>query len=143
MLTNKAFSGLSSGGKINKAVLTGDAKVGINQDSSIIAKMVKGEPVVAVYPKEGSVALPEGLGVSANTKHMAAVMKFIAFITSKQGQKAQENGDDTDFYYIPVIQGVAAKKGRKTDIPFIELNDKLAASQETQWKQWYRDTFVQ
>ncbi|MGT2467179.1 ABC transporter substrate-binding protein [Mesorhizobium atlanticum] len=30
-LTNKSLSGLSSGGKVNKAVLTGDASVGINQ----------------------------------------------------------------------------------------------------------------
>ena len=41
MLTNKALSGLSSGGKVNKAILTGDAMVGINQDSSIIAKTVE------------------------------------------------------------------------------------------------------
>lgn len=143
VLTDKSFSGLSSGGKINKAVLTGDAKLGINQDSSIIAKVVAGEPVVAVYPAEGSVALPEGLGVSAKTKHMEAVMKFIAFITSKEGQAAQQAGDDTDFYYIPVIAGVAAKKGRTTDIPFITLDDKTAASHETEWKQWYRDSFVQ
>ena len=61
VLTNKALSGFASGGKVNKAVLTGDAKVGINQDSSIIAKQVAGEPVVAVYPAEGLVALPEGL----------------------------------------------------------------------------------
>ncbi len=73
VLTNKTISGFPSGGKVNKAVLTGDAMVGINQDSSIIAKMVAGEPVVAVYPAEGSVALPEGLGISAKTKHMDEV----------------------------------------------------------------------
>lgn len=142
-LTDPAFSGLSSGGKINKAILTGDAKVGINQDSSIIAKMAKGEPVVAIYPKEGSVALPEGLGISVNTGHMDAAMKFIAFIASPEGQAAQKDGDDTDFFYIPVFEGVAAKTGRRTDIPFITLDDKVAAANEAAWKQWYRDTFVQ
>ena len=37
-LTNKSLSGLSSGGKVNKAVLTGDASVGINQDSAIFVE---------------------------------------------------------------------------------------------------------
>ena len=100
-LTNKSISGLSSGGKINKAVLTGDAKVGINQDSSIFAKIASGEPVVAVYPSEGSIALPEALGISAKTKHMDAVRKFIDFVTSPEGQAAAMNGDDTRFLLHP------------------------------------------
>ena len=143
VLTNKQISGLASGGKVNKALLTGDAKIGINQDSSIIAKMVAGEPVVAIYPTEGSVALPSGLGISVNTKHMEAVKKFIAFVTSPEGQAAMMDGKDTDFFLIPVIEGIKAKDGRKTDIPFVVLDDKAASAHETEWKQWYRDNFVQ
>lgn len=142
-LSDKALAGLSSGGKINKAVLTGDAKIGINQDSSIIAKRVAGEPVAVVYPKEGSVALPEGLGIAANTQHMAAVEKFIAFIASPEGQAAQQNGDDTDFYYMPVFEGVAPKAERPADLSFVKLDDAAAAAHEVAWKTWYRDTFVQ
>ncbi len=143
VLTNKTISGLSSGGKINKAVLTGDAKVGINQDSSIFAEIAGGEPVVAVYPKEGSVALPEGLGVAANSKHMDAVNKFIAYVTSVEGQAAMQDGDDTDYFFIPIIDGVKAKPGRKTDISFIILDDTVAATHETEWKQWYKEKFAQ
>jgi iron(III) transport system substrate-binding protein len=142
-LTNKTISGLSSGGKINKAVLTGDAKVGINQDSSIFSKIASGEPVVAVYPSEGSVALPEGLGIASNTKHMDAVKKFIAYVTSPEGQAAMQDGDDTDYFFIPIIDGVKAKPGRKTDISFVVLDDKAAAPHETEWKQWYKDNFAQ
>ncbi|WP_102225413.1 ABC transporter substrate-binding protein [Acidimangrovimonas sediminis] len=142
VLTSKSLASFSSGGKINKAILTGDAKIGINQDSSIIAKMRKGEPVQVIYPKEGSVALPEGLAISAKSKHMAEVEKFIAFVFSKEGQAAQSGGDDTDMYYIPVVKGIKAKGDRPTDINFIQLDDKAAAAHETAWKQWYRDTFV-
>ena len=143
VLTNKSISGLSSGGKINKAVLTGDAKLGINQDSSIFAQIAKGEPVVAVYPTEGSVALPEALGISAKSNHMDAVKKFIDFVTSPEGQAAAQDGDDTDFYFIPIIEGVNAKPGRKTDVTFITLDDKTAAANETEWKQWYKENFAQ
>ena len=143
VLTDKALAGLSSGGKVNKAVLTGDAKVGINQDSSIIAQMVSGEPVIAVYPTEGSVALPEGLGISAKTAHMDAVRKFIAFVTSPDGQAAMQDGDDTDFYFLPIINGVTAKAGRENEINFVYLDDAAASSHEAEWKQWYKDQFVQ
>ncbi|TMV69715.1 extracellular solute-binding protein [Thioclava sp. BHET1] len=141
-LTSKALASFSSGGKINKAILTGDAKIGINQDSSIIATMQKGEPVQIVYPTEGSVALPEGLGISAKTQHMDEVEKFIAFVFSNEGQAAQSGGNDTDMYYIPVMKGIKAKGDRPTDINFIHLDDKAAGANETAWKQWYRDTFV-
>lgn len=142
-LTNKAMAGLASGGKVTKALLTGEAKVGINQDSGIYAKIASGEPLTAVYPAEGSVALPSCLGIGANTKHMEAVAKFITYVTSPEGQAQMQNGDDTDFWLIPIIEGVAAKPGRKTDIPFVVLDDKTASAHETEWKQWYKDTFVQ
>jgi len=142
VLTNKALAGLPSGGKVNKAILTGDAVVGINQDSGIIAKAKAGEPVVAIYPTEGSVALPVGLGISAKTQHMDAVKKFIAFITSAEGQAAMQNGDDTDFYFMPVIEGVKPKVERPKDIKFIVLDDTKAAAGEMEWKQWYKDHFV-
>ena len=142
VLSNKEISGLSSGGKVNKAILTGDAKFGINQDSSIIAKKASGEPVVAVYPSEGSVALPEAIGISAKSKHMDAVKKFIAFVTSPEGQAAAQNGDDGDFYFMPVIDGVKAKV-KRPDIKFVKLDDKVAARNETKWKKWYKDHFAQ
>ncbi|HVO04300.1 MAG TPA: extracellular solute-binding protein [Candidatus Cybelea sp.] len=142
ILTNKSLSGLSSGGKVNKAVLTGDAKIGINQDSSILAQQASGEPVAAVYPAEGSVALPEGLGISAKTQHMDAVKKFIAFVMSPEGQAAMQNGDDTDFYFMPIVPGVKPKAARE-EIKFVLLDDQTAASHETEWKQWYKEHFAQ
>jgi len=142
ILTNKALAGLSSGGKVNKAILTGDAVVGINQDSGIIAKAKAGEPVVAIYPTDGSVALPVGLGISAKTKHMDAVKKFIAFVTSAEGQAAMQAGDDTDFFFMPVIEGVKPKVERPADIKFIVLDDMKASAGEVEWKQWYKDHFV-
>ena len=142
-LTDKSLSGLSSGGKVNKAVLTGNASVGINQDSAIFSQIAAGEPVVAVYPSEGSVALPQGLGIGAKTTHMDAAKKFIDFVTSAEGQAAMQNGDDTDFFFIPIVQGVQPKPGRVTDIAYTHLDDATAAAHESEWKQWYKDNFVQ
>lgn len=141
VLSNKEISGLSSGGKINKAILTGDAKLGINQDSSVLAKAAAGEPVVAVYPSEGSVALPEALGISAKTRHMDAVEKFVAFATSPEGQAAAQEGDDGDMFFMPVIEGVKAKAARP-EIKFVKLDDTVASAHEAEWKTWYKENFV-
>lgn len=142
VLTDKSQSGLSSGGKVNAAVLTGHASVGINQDSAIFSKIASGEPVKAVYPSEGSVALPQGLGISAKTKHMDAARKFIDFATSAEGQAAMQDGKDTDFFFMPLFVGIKGKPGRPADIAFTKLDDKVASAHEAEWKQWYKDHFV-
>jgi iron(III) transport system substrate-binding protein len=142
VLTNKALSGLPSGGSVNKALLTGNAKVAIAQDSATYSKMAKGEPLAVVYPTDGVIALPSSIAVSAKTAHMDAAKRFVAFVLSKEGQAAMLDGDDADFFFMPVINGVAAKSERKTDVSFVFLDDKLASSHEMEWKKWYRDNFV-
>lgn len=142
ILTNKAISGFASGGRVDKELLTGLGKVAINQDSGIFAKRAKGEPLMAIYPTEGSVALPSAIGVSAATQRMDAVRKFIAFVTSAEGQAAMSDGTDTDFFFIPIIDGVKAKPGRETNIKFVVLDNKAASAHETEWKRWYKRNFV-
>jgi iron(III) transport system substrate-binding protein len=142
LLTDKKLSGLASGGPLNKAMLTGDAVAGFAQDSSTYGKIAKGEPLTVVYPSEGSVALPTGLGMGINIKNKEAATKFIDFVLSKEGQAAMQDGDDTDFFLAPIINGVEAKKGRTTDINFIYLDNAKAAPKEAEWKKWYRDNFV-
>lgn len=142
VLTNKKLSGLATGGPLNKAMLTGDAVAGFAQDSSTYAKIAKGEPLAVVYPTEGSVALPSGIGMGAKVKSADAAAKFIEFALSKEGQAAMQDGDDTDFFLAPIVKGVEAKKGRKTDINYIYLDGKAAGAKEADWKKWYRDSFV-
>ncbi len=142
LLTNKKLSGLASGGPLNKAMLTGDAVAGFAQDSSTYGKIATGEPLTVIYPKEGSVALPSGIGMGAKIKNTDAAAKFIDFVLSKEGQTAMQNGDDTDFFLAPIIKGVEAKKGRATDINFIYLDSSKVAPKEAEWKKWYRDNFV-
>jgi iron(III) transport system substrate-binding protein len=142
ILTNKALSGLPSGGAVNKQLLTGDAKVGIAQDSATFSKIAAGEPLMAVYPSEGVVALPSSIAVSAHSKNLEAARQFVEFVLGPEGQAAMMDGDDADFYFVPIIKGVKAKAGRKTDIDFVYLDDAVASAHEVEWKKWYRDNFV-
>jgi iron(III) transport system substrate-binding protein len=143
ILTNKKLSGLPTGGSLSKQLLTGNAKVGIAQDSATFAKAAGGEPLVEVYPTEGVVATPSSIAISAKSAHADAARKFLQFVLSEQGQAAMLDGDDADFFFVPVVKGVVAKPGRKTDINFIILDDKIAVAHEAEWKKWFRDNFVQ
>ncbi len=142
ILTNKALSGLPSGGALNKQLLTGDAKVGIAQDSATFSKIAAGEPLTAIYPSEGVVALPSSIAVSAKSQNLDSAKRFIEFVLGPDGQAAMMDGDDADFYFVPVIKGVTAKAGRKTDVNFVYLDDAVASAHEVEWKKWYRESFV-
>jgi iron(III) transport system substrate-binding protein len=142
ILTNKALSGLPSGGTVNKQLLTGDAKVGIAQDSATFSKIAAGEPLMSVYPTEGVVALPSSIVASARSKNLDAARQFIEFVLSREGQAAMLDGDGADFFFVPIIKGVTAKPGRKTDINFVYLDDGVASAHEVEWKKWYRENFV-
>jgi iron(III) transport system substrate-binding protein len=142
VLSNKALSGLPSGGTVNKALLTGNAKLAITQDSATFGKIAAGEPLVSLYPSEGVVATPSSIGISARTANLDAARRFVAFVLSPEGQAAMLSGDDSDFFFAPIIEGVAAKPGRTTAINFLLLDNAVAAAHEAAWKGWYRENFV-
>ena len=56
ILTNKALSGIPSGGAVNKSLIAGDAAVAIQQDTSIYELIDQKEPITVVYPTDGVVA---------------------------------------------------------------------------------------
>jgi iron(III) transport system substrate-binding protein len=142
VLSNKALSGLPSGGTVNKALLTGKAKLAITQDSATFAKIAAGEPLVSLYPGDGVVATPSSIGISSRTANLDVAKQFVRFVLSPEGQAAMKTGDDADFFFVPLIEGVTAKPGRTTDINFIVLNNDVAAAHEAEWKGWFRANFV-
>lgn len=142
VLTNKALSGLPSGGTVNKALLTGNAKLAITQDSATFAKIAAGEKLVTLYPSDGVIATPSSIAISAKTANLDVAKQFVSFVLSPEGQTALKNGDDADFFFAPIIEGVTAKPGRKTDINFQVLDNAVAAKHETEWKGWFREHFV-
>jgi iron(III) transport system substrate-binding protein len=142
-LTNKALSGLQSGESVNRAVISGDAKIAIQQDSTIYELIAKGEPIKVVYPSEGVTALPSTAGIATASKHEDAAKAFIQFLLSAEGQKAMLTTDGGDGYFAPVITGIKSNGARVDNTAsWAILDDDVAAKNETAWKQWFRDQFV-
>jgi iron(III) transport system substrate-binding protein len=143
ILTNKALSGIPGGGALNTAVITGDAKVGIQQDSAIYQLIAKGEPIQAVYPTDGVVALPAAAGIAKASKHEDAAKQFIQFLLTPEAQNAMVNIDSGDSFFAPVITGVKGKGARVDNTAsWTVLDDAVAGQNEIAWKQWFRDQFV-
>ncbi|NTJ68479.1 extracellular solute-binding protein [Agrobacterium rhizogenes] len=143
ILTNRKLSGIPSGGAVNKSLITGDASVAIQQDTSIYALVDKKEPISVVYPTEGVVAIPSSAGIARTTTHEEDAKAFVQFLLTKDGNAAMEQTEGGDAFFAPLIQGVKAKGARIDNTATWQvLDDKAAAANETEWKQWFRDQFV-
>ena len=143
ILTNKALSGIPSGGAVNKSLLAGDAAVAIQQDTSIFELMDQKEPITVVYPSEGVVALPSTAGIASTTKHEDEAKIFIQFLLSQDGEKAMLETEGGDGYFAPIVKGIEGKGNRADNTAsWALLDDETAAAHETEWKQWFRDQFV-
>ncbi len=143
ILTNKAISGIPSGGAVNKALITGDASLAIQQDTSIYALIDQKEPVSVVYPSEGVVAIPSSAGIATVSTHEDQAKAYIQFLLTAEGEAAMLQTEGGDGFFAPVIKGVKGKGARVDNTASWQiLDDKTASANETEWKQWFRDQFV-
>lgn len=143
ILTNKKLSGIPSGGAVNKSLITGDAAVAIQQDTSIYALIDQKEPISIVYPTEGVVAIPSSAGIARTTQHEQDAKAFVQFLLTKEANAAMEQTDGGDGFFAPLIDGVKGKGARVDNTSSWQvLDDKVASANETEWKQWFRDQFV-
>lgn len=143
ILTNKALSGIPSGGAVNKSLVTGEASLAIQQDTSIYALIAQKEPISVVYPSEGVVAIPSSAGIASVSTHEDQAKAYIQFLLTKEGETAMLQTEGGDGYFAPVINGVKGNGARVDNTATWQiLDDKMASANETEWKQWFRDQFV-
>ena len=79
---------LSSSSQIYKATVDGEYAVGVSYEDPCVSLIEDGATnVKLVYPEEGSVWLPSGVGIVKNAPNMENAKKFIDFLISDEGQK--------------------------------------------------------
>lgn len=96
-------------GAVQKAVVSGDKACGIIVDYMANRSKKDGAPVEFVYPREGSPAITEPVGMLKTAKNKKAAQAFIDFVLSEKGQQLASN-----LGYTPVKEGVAAPGGLKS-----------------------------
>lgn len=129
-----------------KALLKGQVKAIMIQDSAMISAKAKGEPIQIVYPSGGVFTLPDVLSIDKNAPDMANAKKFIEFVLSPAGQKVMLNPKNGggDSYFNPVIQGETPNPARQqSGINWVRVNDIKAANNEASIQQWFHDNITQ
>jgi iron(III) transport system substrate-binding protein len=128
-----------------KALLAGQVKAVMIQDSALLEAKAKGDPIQIVYPKSGVFSLPGVIAIDKNAPNADAAKQFVEFVLSQEGQQVMldpKNGGG-DSYFSPVIQGVQPNAVRQTDIHWVPVDAITAAQQENSIKQWFHENITQ
>ncbi len=128
-----------------QALLGGQVKAIMIQDSALTNAKVSGEPIKIVYPKSGVYMLPGVIAIDKYAPDMAAAKEFLNFVLSKQGQTVMLNPKNGggDSYFNPIIKGLKPNPARKqSGINWIRINAKHAAANLASVDAWFNENIV-
>jgi len=129
-----------------KALVAGQVKVIMIQDSALISAKNSGDKIQIVYPSSGVFTLPGVMSIDKNAPDMDAAKKFVEWVLSPAGQKVAldvKNGGG-DSYYNPVIQGVQPNAERQqSGVNWVRVNPVKAAQDEDSLKLWFHENIFQ
>src|SRR5579875_3616370 len=123
-----------------KALVGGQVKAIMIQDSALIDAKVKGDPIQIVYPSSGVFSLPGEMAIDKSAPDMAAAKQFIEFVLSQEGQQVMLNPQNGggDSYFNPIVKGVQPNPARQqSGIKWVPVDPVKAAQDENQIKQWF------
>ncbi|MFY4776180.1 ABC transporter substrate-binding protein [Metabacillus sp. RGM 3146] len=122
----------------------GNVKFAIAQDSAIIDRMSKKEPINIIYPSSGVTTLTSNIGIDAKAPHLEAAKKFVDFALSAEAIKIGTTIDGGDSNFISLLQNAPAKQGiRPATVKWNEEDPVQGAQHENDIKQWFTQNIVQ
>ena len=74
------ISALSS--SVNSEVISGGFFVGLTSEDAALPEIEHGKPLAVIYPKEGTIAVPDGVALIRNAPHQKVAKEFIDFVLS-------------------------------------------------------------
>ncbi|HQN28686.1 MAG TPA: extracellular solute-binding protein, partial [Mesotoga sp.] len=74
---------------VAQKVAAGEFPIGMTLDYIARDLNVKGSPIDIIYPTDGTIAIPSPIAILKSSQKMEAAMKFVNYILSIDGQKAQ------------------------------------------------------
>ena len=123
---------LSSSGEVVSAVAAGEMRVGVTLYETAKKRMLAGEHIAVVWPKEGTSAVPDGAAIVAGCAHGENAQAFLSFILSEDVQRRVET--------VYARESVLTALGTGDGAPAFELCDYdidwAAAHQREILKRW-------
>ena len=125
---------LSSSGEIIPDVSNGTFLIGITLEETAKKSLLAGYDITMVYPEDGTVAVPDGVGMVKNAPHSYNAGKFIDFVTGYETQKYAMDR----FYRRPVRTDIVLSEGYE-DISQVDFDiEKSAKEEESIFSLWDR-----
>lgn len=122
----------------------GIVKYAIAQDSAILDKISKKEPINIIYPSSGVSTLTSNIAIDAKAPHLEEAKQFIDFTLSAEGIKVAASIDDGDANFESLLQGAPGKQGIRPDTIKWNEEDPIAGAQhENKIKTWFTQNIVQ
>lgn len=81
---------LSGSGEVVSTVAAGEMRVGVTLYETAKKRMLAGEHIAVIWPKEGTSAVPDGAAILAGCAHAENAQAFISFILSEAVQRRVE-----------------------------------------------------
>lgn len=136
-LDGKLLSGSSA---VYKGVGDGEYTVGLTFEEAAVKYVKDGAPVEIVYPKEGTIAKPDGVVIIKNAKNMENAKKFIDYVTSKEAQDLIVN----ELNRRSVRKDVGPAAGLKTleEIKLIQDDEKWVNDNKQAIMDKYKEIFT-
>ena len=123
---------LSGSGEVVSAVAAGEMRVGVTLYETAKKRMLAGEHIAVVWPKEGTSAVPDGAAIVAGCAHGENAQAFLSFILSEDVQRRVET--------VYARESVLTALGTGDGAPAFELCDYdidwAAAHQREILKRW-------
>lgn len=126
-----------------QALLDGQIKAAVVQDSAAQAIRLSGKSVKVVYPASGAYMLPSDIAINAKAPDMAAAKEFVNFVLSTYGQHVmqQEKQAGSDSLFAPVIKGIKPIVERG-GVKWVRLNPYTWGAQEASIVNWFTNNVV-
>ena len=106
---------LSGSGEVVSAVAAGEMRVGVTLYETAKKRMLAGEHIAVVWPKEGTSAVPDGAAIVAGCAHGENAQAFLSFILSEDVQRRVET--------VYARESVLTALGTGDSAPAFELCD--------------------
>jgi iron(III) transport system substrate-binding protein len=126
-----------------QALLDGQIRVAMFQDSAELGAKLAGDPINVVYPSTGVPLLPSDIAINKHAPDMAAAKRFVEWVLSKEGQKVMqdEKAAGSDSLFQPVtdlIKPLISRPG----VVWFRVPPMWAGLHENAWLTWFTDNIV-
>lgn len=134
----KALDGkiLSSSSAVYKGVAEGEYVIGMTYEEAALRYIKAGEPLVVVYPEEGTYSAPSPVAIVNNCKNLSSAQKFVDFVLGAevQSQLASLNRRSSR-KDIPVATNMQPME----KIKFVDYDFAWSTSHEKEFKDTWMD----